>query len=53
MKQNNEELQDFLRDLDSWETDIKTRDERLKEDTADDKREVKCFCLVLCEKFCN
>ena len=29
MKQNNEELQDFLRDLDSWESDIKSKEKEL------------------------
>ena len=32
IKQNNVELQDFLKDLDSWEADIKQKDEQLKEE---------------------
>ena len=30
MRENNQELQDFLKDLDSWEKDIKAKDETLK-----------------------
>ena len=40
MKQNNEELQDFLRDLDSWQSDIKMKDEKLKEQTGDSNKDV-------------
>ena len=30
MRQNNEELKSFMQDLDTWESDIKTKDEALK-----------------------
>ena len=30
MRQNNEDLKKFMKDLDSWEADIKKRDEDLK-----------------------
>ena len=30
LKHNNDELQEFLRDLNSWETDIKAKDKKLK-----------------------
>lgn len=31
MKQNNQDLQNFLKDLDSWEEEIKVKEEKLKE----------------------
>ncbi|XP_039616798.1 RNA polymerase II-associated protein 3 [Polypterus senegalus] len=34
MRQNTEELQDFMRDLASWEKDIKKKDEELRKDDA-------------------
>ncbi|XP_043934756.1 RNA polymerase II-associated protein 3 isoform X2 [Protopterus annectens] len=34
MKQNTEELQDFMRDLDNWENDIKRKDEELRGGSA-------------------
>ncbi|XP_072002929.1 RNA polymerase II-associated protein 3 [Engystomops pustulosus] len=35
MKQNAEELQDFMRELESWEKDIKKKDAKLSKQTAD------------------
>ena len=37
LKHNTDELHEFLRDLDSWEADIKTKDRKLKEDKAPDR----------------
>ena len=40
LKHNNDELGEFLRDLNSWETDIKAKDKKLKEvrtHNSDDK----------------
>ena len=37
LKHNTDELHEFLRDLDSWEADIKTKDRKLKEDKSHDK----------------
>ncbi|XP_023671049.1 RNA polymerase II-associated protein 3 [Paramormyrops kingsleyae] len=35
MRQNAEELHDFIRDLDSWENDIKKKDEELRSESSD------------------
>ena len=40
MKENNEELQDFLRDLDSWKNDIAIKDQKLKEQKPDSSKDV-------------
>ncbi|KAJ8245472.1 hypothetical protein GJAV_G00271110 [Gymnothorax javanicus] len=36
MRQNAEELHDFVKELDSWETDIKKRDEELRRGSAEE-----------------
>lgn len=38
VRQNAEELGDFLKDLDRWETDIKKKDEELKVSTSLSKK---------------
>ena len=40
MKRNNEDIQDFLKDMDSWETDIKKKDEDLKKKRSGDTQVV-------------
>lgn len=35
MRQNAEELHDFIRELDSWENDIKKKDEELRSESSD------------------
>ena len=39
MQHNNVELQSFLKDLDSWEKDIKVKEDKLK--SADGSKEIK------------
>lgn len=46
MKQNNQDLQNFLKDLDNWETEIKKKDETLKQKKTADQ-EVKLDCVTL------
>lgn len=46
MKQNNQDLQNFLKDLDNWETEIKRKDETLKQKKTADQ-EVKLDCVTL------
>ncbi len=40
MKQNSAELQDFLNDLDHWESDIKLKDEKLKSERHVSEKDV-------------
>ena len=46
MVQNQQELQDYLKDLDSWTGDIKQKDETLKKGEID-KKEVSRNKLVI------
>ncbi|KAJ8411293.1 hypothetical protein AAFF_G00172990 [Aldrovandia affinis] len=39
MRQNAEELHDFMKELDSWETDIKKKDEQLRSDGVGDTQQ--------------
>ena len=43
MRQNNEELQDFLKDLEGWQDEIKEKDEKLKSEKPDRGSEVGNF----------
>ena len=36
MRQNNSEVQDFMRDLDGWEKDMKKKDEQIKTNQVPD-----------------
>ena len=40
MRRNNEDLKDFLSDMDSWESDMKSRDKQLKEAAASPDKKV-------------
>lgn len=51
MKQNNQDLQNFLKDLDNWETEIKKKDETLKQKKTSDQ-EVKLRCVTLATGEC-
>ena len=49
IRQNAEELQDVLKDLDSWQDEMKTKDEELRHSKIITKKVwfFKVFCLAL------
>lgn len=48
IRENQTDLQDFLKDMNSWEKDIRTKDERLKKDKAD----IKNVCVSIGNNLC-
>lgn len=46
IRQNAEDMMSFMRELESWETDIKKKDEELRR--GDLSGEQVCFCLFVC-----
>lgn len=49
MRQNAEDLHNFMKDLDSWETDIKKKDEQLRSGSVVESQVCntwKCVCFM-------
>lgn len=42
MRQNNEDLKSFLKDLDNWEDEMKQIDSKLKENKPAEEKVIKC-----------
>lgn len=47
MRQNAEDLHSFMKDLDSWETDIKKKDDELRTGSSGGDLQVCCSHLLL------
>ena len=47
MRQNQSELQEFLKDLNSWTDDVKVKDERLRKQTSDFDKSVRYKLLLV------